>query len=168
MMLLTQSFYPADDPNMAVGFIGLIVLMIAGVWAFMRWVLSGPERPDPWGEEVSAEISGGDATPICHRCFTPHKPFAHFCPNCGTPVGPYTNLMPFPYVFSVGHVLRLGTDGAFRRSLLTVAGFILIAIAEYALFAPVYWFMFFRKQFLLHQSAPPAGTETTSSDLKDE
>ena len=164
MSLLALQLYPGDDPTRAVGFVGLAVLMAAGVRLFVRWLLSGPTRPDPWGDEIAAEIAKDDATPICHRCFTPHKPLTHFCSKCGTPVGPYTNLMPFPYLFSVGHVLRLGTDGDFRRSPLTLTGFILVGIAEYSLFVPVYWFMFFRSLFLHRNSVPTSEPETGATE----
>jgi hypothetical protein len=61
-------------------------------------------------------------------------------------------LLPFPYLFSIGHTLRIGTDGRFKRSPLTITGFLLVGLAEYALFAPVYWFVFLKR--LLHP--PPA------------
>jgi hypothetical protein len=60
-------------------------------------------------------------------------------------VGQYTNWLPFPYLFSVGHALRIGTSGEFRRSPLTVIGFMLFGLAEYALFVPIYWIVFLHK-----------------------
>ena len=143
-------------PELEVGILGLTLLCCAAIWSFFRWFLTGPTLPDPWDEQVTREMESGETRPICHRCLMPHDAGDDFCHECGAPVGDYTNLLPFPYLFSIGHTLRIGTAGDFRRSPLTVAGFILLGIAEYALFAPVYWGMFLWRQF--HPQAPPPPT----------
>jgi hypothetical protein len=116
---------------------------------------------------VAAEIAGEDSTPVCHRCLTPHSAEVYFCPECGAPVGTYTNWLPFPYLFSIGHTLRIGTEGTFKRSPLVIAGFFLFSLAEYTVFAPVYWV-----QFLKHVRSPPppnpAGGESTASGHDDD
>jgi hypothetical protein len=62
--------------------------------------------------------------------------------------------MPFPCLFSLGHVLRIGTAGTFKRSRFLIAGFVLFAIAEYAVLAPVYWFMLLKNVTCLRSSNP--------------
>jgi hypothetical protein len=31
-------------------------------------MINGPQRPDPWSDEVATEIAKDDAVPLCHRC----------------------------------------------------------------------------------------------------
>jgi len=74
-------------------------------------------------------------------------------------VGECTNLMPFDYVYSVGHTLRIGTSGEYRRSPLIIVGFVLFSIAEYSVFAPFYLFQFLKK---LPGTRGPAADNTPS------
>jgi hypothetical protein len=131
-------------PELIVGSLGVLVLSCYGIWALIRWVTTGPSTPDPWDSQVEADLTKDDATPLCHRCITPHDSLVHFCSNCGAAVGDYTNLLPYPYLFSIGDALRIGTSGNFKRSPLTIAGFILLSFAEYSIFAPFYWLRFAR------------------------
>jgi hypothetical protein len=120
--------------------LGLVgYFFVSGVMSWLR----RPLPPDPWDEQVSADLAEGNGAPICHRCLAAHDAMADFCPDCGASVGKYTNWLPYPYVFALGHTLRIGTSGTFRRSPLTIAGFIILSIAEYAVFAPFYWLRFF-------------------------
>jgi hypothetical protein len=136
----------------------LAVLGVIGYFfvRFLKAVLSRPLRPDPWDEQVSADLAEGNGIPICHRCLAPHGPLQNFCADCGAPVGEYTNWLPYPYLFSLGHTLRIGTSDTFRRSPLTVAGFILLSLVEYAVLAPFYWIRLFLNISHQHSSAPPA------------
>ena len=127
---------------MQVGIWAVAGLCCYGIWVLMRRLFAGPRSPDPWDEAVAAEIEEKDATPLCHRCLTPHGTLANFCPECGATVGKYTNWLPYPYIFSVGHTLRIGTSGEFKRSPLTVIGFFVFSLLEYTVFAPIYWVMF--------------------------
>ena len=156
MILLGQSSYLTVDPATRVGLLAIAVLLCFGLWMLIRWLFSGPPQPDPWSEEVAAEIAKDDAVPLCHRCLAPHDSQVDFCPDCGAAVGPYTNLLPYPYLFSIGHTLRIGTSGDFRRSPLTIVGFFCLGIAEYALFAPFYWFMLLKGLSTRGQSEPPS------------
>jgi hypothetical protein len=153
MIVLGQFGQHLDKPELIVGVLGLVVLSVCAIWGFLHWLFDGPRSPDPWDSEIAAELDAGNCTPICHHCLTPHDPSTNFCPNCGAAVGEYTNLLPYIYLFSIGHALRVGTSEKFRRSPLTIAGFFFFAIAEYALFAPVYWFKFLKN---LRQPAPPS------------
>jgi len=144
MSILALINQRATSPEWTIGFLGVIALAGYGIWGFVRWLLSGPVSPDPWDEQVTAEVAKEEATPLCHRCLLPHEVSADFCSHCGATVGQYTNWLPYPYLFSVGHTLRIGTIGNFRHSPLTIGGFLLLGLAEYALFSPIYWFVFLR------------------------
>ena len=156
MIMLAQLNHGASEPELRVGILAVAVLFCFGVWAFQRWLRKAPTHPDPWDETVTAEMENEEATPLCHRCLTPHDAAAEFCPTCGVCVGQYTNWLPYPYLFSMGHTLRIGTNGDFRRSPLTIVGFLIFGAVEYALLAPIYWFMFLRKLFEDHQPEAPA------------
>jgi hypothetical protein len=156
----------AIDPEKLVAMLALVGMICLAIWAGVKWLLSKPLQPDPWDLTVVEQLETDDTTPMCHRCLLPHHESLDFCPNCGAPVGQYTNWLPFPYLFSIGHTLRIGTSGEFRRTPLTVAGFILFGLAEYTLFVPIYWIVFMRKLLLGHQSdiqsdqSPPAATSS--------
>lgn len=132
-----------SQPELAAVLIGILTLMWAGIWLFCRWVINAPAAPDPWGEEVAAEVAGDDCPQICHRCLTQHDSSAHFCPRCGAMVGMYTCLIPPLYLYSIGDVFRAGVDGGYRRSSLLTAGYFFIA------FSCVYWVPFPIGLFLL-------------------
>jgi hypothetical protein len=134
--------YGINSPDWMVGVVAVMLLGCGAIFAFARWLVQGPVRPDPWDGQVAAELDSEDAVPLCHHCLTQHHPSADFCPACGAAVGQYTNWLPFPYLFSVGQGLRLGTAGDFKRSPFTVFGYLLLGLAEYLWFAPVYWVVF--------------------------
>jgi hypothetical protein len=133
-----------DSPEWSVGVPVLLFLLCIGGYVFVRWLLLGPVSPDPWDKAVAADLADDRAVPLCHRCLAPHDPQADFCPECGATVGQYTNLLPYPYIFSVGDTLRLGTSGEFRRTPFTILGFLVFACVEYTVFAPWYWIRFFQ------------------------
>lgn len=139
MLIATQLSHAKSDPELLVGVVAAAGLVAFGVWVFMKRVLKQPAPPDPWDATITAEIGSEAATPLCHRCLTAHDSSADFCPACGAAVGQYTNWLPYPQLFSIGHALRIGTSGEFRRSPLTVSFFLLFSLVEYTLFAPIYW-----------------------------
>ena len=147
----------SDAGALRIGYLAVAALSCYGLWAFIRWFLSGPIRPDPWEDRVAAEIANDETTPLCHRCLVPNEPLANFCSQCGAPVGEYTNWLPYPCLFSIGHTLRLGTSGEFKHSPLTITGFFLFSFAEYAVFAPIYWFSLLWGLF--HQRQPSSSIE---------
>jgi hypothetical protein len=144
--------FGANTADFRVGMFAIAGLAVYGIWSLLRWLSRGPKTPDPWNDEVAAEIEGLNATPLCPHCLARHGELEHFCPDCGGPVGAYTNLMPFPYLFSVGHMLRIGTSGTFKDSRFLITGFFLFAIAEYAVLAPVYWWMLLKNVTRLRSS----------------
>jgi hypothetical protein len=79
-----------------------------------------------------------------HRCLIPQEDNAWFCPECGSAVGPYNNYMPFVVVFSKGEVLRAGVNDKFRPSFFIVCGFVVYALTQYAVFAPIYWYFMYQ------------------------
>ena len=129
----------ASSPENNLAFFAALALAAGFVWVLYRQYFRTPPTPDPWDDEVSQAMENDEAVPLCPHCLTSHEHTQHFCLKCGGPVGAYTNLMPFEYCFSVGHLLRIGTDGNFRRSPLLILGFIILSTAEYAIFAPFYW-----------------------------
>ena len=150
MNMIAQLNMGGDGPGWKIGVLAVVFLGATGVYAFIRWLLTGPRPADPWDEEVAAALESDEAVPLCHRCLTPQSPAADFCPHCGATVGQYTNWLPYPYIFSVGDMLRLGVAGQFHRTVLTVGGFILFSLAEYLVFAPLYWVLLIR-----HRSERP-------------
>jgi len=147
MMSQTGSESSYADPALLIGFVAALVLFGFGVWRFIQWMVKGPSRPDPWDEDVAAEVAKDETPALCHRCLAPHHSLADFCPECGAPVGTYTNWLPYPYLFSIGYTLRVGTSGDFKRSPLSILGFFLLSLVEYSIFAPIYWFMFLKSLF---------------------
>jgi hypothetical protein len=144
-----------NTPEQTVGILAILGLVVCGLWTLLAWLLRGPSSAEPWGEQISAEIAGDEATPLCHRCLSPHDPSADFCPDCGAAVGLYTNLLPYPYLFSLGHTLRIGTAGDFKHSALTISGFFLLSLADYPVLAPVYWGAFIWGLLRPRESDPP-------------
>lgn len=140
MCIFAETVGGLASPERRAAFLGIAFLAGCGLWAFARSIFKAPRQPDPWDQQVATELDQDDCTPLCHHCLTPHDRMKDFCSNCGAAVGPYTNFLPFPYLFSIGHGLRIGTSERFRRSPLILAGFVLLSVAEYAVFAPVYWF----------------------------
>lgn len=100
----------------------------------------GLDKDTPWSPELDQQVREDDAVPVCHRCFTPleHTGQQWFCPECGAASGPYNNLMPFVYLFSIGEVLRSGTAREARYSPLRLAGYMAMCLMQYTLFFPVY------------------------------
>jgi len=135
----------AGEPEKLVALLATLGLLAVAAWRAVRWFLEVKPSPDPWDEAITVEIAKDDAVPLCPHCLAQHSGGADFCPDCGAPVGQYTNWLPFPQLFSVGHVLRLGTSGKFKRTPLMVFGFMLFSLIEYALFVPIYWIIFLCK-----------------------
>jgi hypothetical protein len=147
----------------AVGLIGAAIVAGYFLWrVWRRWVRL-PATPDPWGQEIAEALESPDATPVCPHCQCPEMANRWFCPECGHAVGDYNNVSPYLYLFSLGEVLRAGTSGRFRKSWLTVTGFIILSLTEYVVFAPIYWFFLFRNLAHMNdrrrtESAPPVLT----------
>lgn len=150
MIVLGQICFGASEPEKLVGTLAIIGLLGVALWKMLRRWFQTPLSPDPWDDHINAELAKDEAVPLCHHCLTPHSEGEDFCPACGAAVGQYTNWLPFPQLFSIGHVLRIGTFGNFKRSPLTVFGFWLLGLAEYMIFAPLYWFMLLKNK--LHKS----------------
>ncbi|MBI3851491.1 MAG: zinc ribbon domain-containing protein [Verrucomicrobia bacterium] len=102
----------------------------------LTWIRQAPVKSDPWSPEIEEAVQQADATPLCHKCFTPQPPGSWFCEHCGSAVGPYNNWMPYVYVFSQGEVLRNGVTEKIRINVLTVAGYLLFSFSSYVVFAP--------------------------------
>jgi predicted metal-binding membrane protein len=52
--------------------------------------------------------------------------------------------MPYIQVFSEGEVLRNGVNDKLRQNALIVAGYLLVSLNFYLVFAPIYWLLLFK------------------------
>jgi hypothetical protein len=129
----------ASDPYQVIAGLGITFLCLVGLWRLIVWVREAPVKPDPWDNEVEQKLSDPETAEVCPHCLTQQSPTAWFCGHCGKAVGPYNNLMPFLNVFSEGEVLRNGTTGRFRNRPLIIIGYMLLSLAAYSVFAPVFW-----------------------------
>ncbi len=145
------------DPNLIVGGYALIGLVGYLFWRFIVWVRDSPTRPDPWDAETEQKLLDPETRETCPSCSTPQEPGAWFCEHCGRSVGPYNNLMPYVNAFSEGEVFRSGTSGSFRNRPLILAGFIVLSISTYLVFAPIYLFFLLRKMRPLVEDQVSAG-----------
>jgi hypothetical protein len=136
--------FATSDPDLMVAQIAIGGLVLAGLWRIVVWIRTAPIKPDPWSAEIETSLQAEDATPICHHCLTPHSNTAWFCGHCGSAVGPYNNLMPYVCVFSQGEVLRNGVTDKLRANPLIIIGYLLYSLGNYFIFAPIYWFFFFK------------------------
>ena len=144
MFDIRNRFSTATDGEILVGLLVLLAFALYGMVRLLKWLSSGSRQPDPWDEEVSAKLADSSTPLLCHHCMVPNDPGVYFCQECGAPIGDYTNYLPFPYLFSLGHTLRLGTNGEYKRTPVTILGYVLLAFAEYVIFAPIYLYQFLR------------------------
>ena len=135
---------PIDQSESAVLVMVSIIVVVALVYQVLRWLRGSPTSADPWSEEVEKSMNAPEAEPVCHRCFSPHGDETWFCPCCGAAVGDYNNWMPYVYLFSQGEVLRNGVTANIKPSPSVVAGYIVLSLVCYLIFAPVYWYFLFK------------------------
>ncbi|HSH93073.1 MAG TPA: hypothetical protein VK968_02930 [Roseimicrobium sp.] len=159
MILATQ----IKDPDGLVGTLALVLLLSVGLVRLFRWHTDRPASPDPWNDEVAAGMDAEDAKALCHQCLEAHDSSHDFCKDCGAPVGQYTNWLPFPFYFSIGHILRLGASGGYKETPFTVCGFILLGLAEYGWFAPVYWWRLLNNIPTDRSSEPSSDSKTSET-----
>ena len=70
-----------------------------------------------------------------------------FCPECGTAVGPYNNIMPYIRIFSYGEVYRVGVGPRAHFTPLTIVGHLIWGSTQYGIFFPFYLFRVARNFF---------------------
>src|SRR4030095_895104 len=89
-----------------------LLVIIAGLffltWRLIIWVREARNAPDPWDAQVDEALRQPEVVEACHHCFAAQPYGAKFCVECGSTVGPYNNLLPFEYIFSMGETLRTG------------------------------------------------------------
>jgi len=105
--------------------------------------MSSEARPDPWPADVEVKLK--TAVPLCVNCLSPRSDYRRFCQNCGHPTGDFAALDPYQQLFLVGDVLRKGVIGPPDKRVGVQLFLIMSAIAQYSLFAPVYWFWMVRR-----------------------
>ena len=150
-----------SDPNLIIGEFAISGFVLVGLWRLFIWIRDAPSTPNPWSVEIEESMQQADATPICHRCLTSHQTDAQFCEHCGSAVGTYNNWMPYVYIFSQGEVLRNGVTDKLRASPLTIIGYLIYSLANYFIFAPIYWFFFFKNLKRLKQEKLKEPIEVT-------
>jgi ribosomal protein L40E len=136
--------FGTSDPNQMVAGLGVVFLLLAGLWGLIAWVREASPKPDPWDAEVEHQLEEPEAAEVCHHCLTRQPPNAWFCEHCGSAVGPYNNMMPYLNVFSEGEVLRNGAADRLRKNPLIIAGYLLFSLSVYVVFAPIFWFFLFK------------------------
>ncbi len=52
--------------------------------------------------------------------------------------------MPYVCILSQGEVLRNGVTDKLRANPLTIVGYLFYSLGNYFIFAPIYWFFFFK------------------------
>lgn len=128
--------------------------------AFMRRILEFTAKPpysEPWPEEVDDAVRRPDAVLVCHRCLAPQKPGAWFCPECGAAVGPYNNVMPYLYIFSMGEGFRAGVQPEAHYTPLTKTGYALAALSYMGPLAILYYLRMLQNGSRCKTTPPPAG-----------
>jgi hypothetical protein len=127
---------PANDRELAaLVFFGILCVVIYRV---VLWVMEAKRTADPWSSEVDEAINQQEATPLCHHCLTPQDHNGWFCPRCGATVGPYSNYLPFVYLFSQGEVLRAGVTERLRHTPLIIMGYLLLPLGFFPMLAPLF------------------------------
>jgi hypothetical protein len=119
--------HETTDPNQIVAGLGVVVLLLAGLWRLIAWVREAAPQPDPWNAEVERALAEPETVEVCTHCLTPQPPTAWFCEHCGNAVGPYNNWMPYVYVFSIGEVLRNGVMDKMRSNAFIICGYLLLS-----------------------------------------
>ena len=144
--------------------LAMLVVAVFGGFALYRlivWIRESPVSPNPWSPEVESSVHLPEADPICPKCFTPQPPGQWFCEHCNSAVGDYNNWMPYVREFSQGEVFRNGVTEKIRINTLTVFGYLILSLSAYLVFAPVYWYFFFKNVKRIRQEelqpAPPEG-----------
>src|SRR5262245_10821093 len=119
-------------------------LGLVGCWRAIRWFVTGPPAPNPWDQETEDRIQQPESVAICTRCLEPLEAASSFCPHCGLPVDALVPFSPYLYAFALGDALVTGTSRRFPVKWFTVIGFLLLSIAVYSFFFPIYWYGFWR------------------------
>jgi len=141
-----------SNANLTIGALAIGGFILVGLWRLIVSIRDAPSTPDPWSAEIAASLEQPDATPICHRCLAPHSNQAWFCEHCGSAVGTYNNWMPYVCIFSEGEVFRNGVTDKMRASPLIIIGYLFYSLGNYFIFAPIYWFFFFKNLKRLKES----------------
>jgi len=134
----------ATDPEATIAVVVILGICAVGVYRFVLRVMEAPLGADPWSGDTGAAVHQEEAIPLCHHCLTRQEHNGWFCPECGATVGPYSNYMPYIYIFAQGEILRAGVTERVRRSWYITTGFVLLSLGMFAIAAPIYWFFLFK------------------------
>ena len=56
--------------------------------------------------------------PLCHNCFSPNDPQAHFCHKCNTPLSVLASMDPIARIWSMGDTWRKAASRPYRPIIL--------------------------------------------------
>ncbi len=127
------------SPEMKVAALATALMVGVGLVRLAQWLQAKPTSADPWDAETDLKLEEAEARPLCVRCLCPYEETDWFCPQCGRATSPTTNWMPYLDELSMGDVLRHGTGGRIPVKPLTVIGYVVLALTQYFIFAPIYW-----------------------------
>lgn len=113
--------------------------------------------PNPWPDELELAARSPDAIPVCHHCTTPCSLPVWFCPSCGAATGPYNNVMPYIYIFSIGEALRSGVGPEAHFTPFRTVAYIAAGLSQYMFFAPLYFFRLYMNYRKLTRDMSEAG-----------
>jgi len=118
-----------------------VAVTLAAAYAFLRWFLTGPRTPDPWGPEIDKDVGDEASVPLCPHCLSPQEHNGWFCPHCASTFGPYVNYLPFTWIFTLGEALRAEIrPGTWPKALL-LTGHVLVALSLLSALAPIYFIL---------------------------
>jgi hypothetical protein len=135
-------------------------IILSRIWAWWRSL----DKPNPWPDELDIAVRAPDAIPVCHHCTTPCDVPVWFCPSCGAAVGPYNNVMPYIYIFSIGEALRSGVGPEAHFTPFRVVAYIVVGFSEYVIFAPIYYICLYMNHRRLTSKQDEESQHTSSGD----
>jgi hypothetical protein len=100
---------------------------------------------DPWPHDIDLSVKAKGAIPLCTNCLFPQVDRRWFCPHCSFPCGEFVATMPYLQIFPVGELFRRGVIGPPEKGIGQKLFLVLYSLAQYSLFAPVYWYWMGRK-----------------------
>lgn len=102
------------------------------------------DEPNPYGTVEFIEKGEGPEIALCLNCLAPECGHQWICAECGWPSSFYGSQMPFIDVYCMGALFRSGVDGSVELTKFRIIGLIVYSIANYHIFAPLYWYWVFQ------------------------
>ena len=68
--------------------------------------------------ENNDRLNVNQDVPLCHNCFSPNDPQAHFCHKCNTPLSVLASMDPVARIWSMGDTFRKAASRPYRPIIL--------------------------------------------------